>query len=203
MKREFLKSLGIEDKEIIDQIMKQNGEDINNAKSESSGKASDLEEQIKQLHQQIKERDTQLNKLKDVNPKELNDKIKELQKENKRITEENEKTLKDLKLNNAIKLALKDKTFDEDIAASLIDKEKLLINDDKILGLDEQVESLKQSKPFLFRTNEVKQNYSPAAGSNSNDKNPFVTGNLTEQGKLYRENPDRARELAKIAGIEL
>ena len=203
MKREFLKSLGIEDKEIIDQIMKQNGEDINNAKSESSGKASDLEEQIKQLHQQIKERDTQLNKLKDVNPKELNDKIKELQKENKRITEENEKTLKDLKLNNAIKLALKDKTFDEDIAASLIDKEKLLINDDKILGLDEQVESLKQSKPFLFRTNEVKQNYSPAAGSNSNDQNPFVTGNLTEQGKLYRENPDRARELAKIAGIEL
>lgn len=31
--------------------------------------------------------------------------------------------------------------------------------------------------------------------------NPFKTGNMTEQGRLYKENPDLARQMAKQAGV--
>ena len=36
-------------------------------------------------------------------------------------------------------------------------------------------------------------------------KNPFAkeTFNLTEQGKLYRENPEQARALAAAAGVTI
>lgn len=34
MKRDFIESLGIEDKEVIDKIMAENGNDINKAKGE-------------------------------------------------------------------------------------------------------------------------------------------------------------------------
>ncbi|QQP94057.1 hypothetical protein IGS68_35185 (plasmid) [Skermanella sp. TT6] len=44
-------------------------------------------------------------------------------------------------------------------------------------------------------------------GSSAGTKNPFVKGspdwNLTEQGRLERENPDLARQLAAEAGVTL
>lgn len=39
----------------------------------------------------------------------------------------------------------------------------------------------------------------PSSSKGGSD-NPFVTGNATEQAKLFRENPDKARRLKKQAG---
>lgn len=37
------------------------------------------------------------------------------------------------------------------------------------------------------------------------DGNPFAkeTWNMTEQGKMFRENPEQARQLAAAAGVKL
>lgn len=45
----------------------------------------------------------------------------------------------------------------------------------------------------------------PAAGAGSAGKNPFVkeSFNLTEQGKLLKENPDQAKALAAEAGVNI
>ena len=42
---------------------------------------------------------------------------------------------------------------DSELVAGLLDRNKLILGDDgKITGLDEQVKALKESKPFLFKT---------------------------------------------------
>jgi hypothetical protein len=44
----------------------------------------------------------------------------------------------------------------------------------------------------------------PAGGAGgSSDENPFKTDNLDAQGKMYRENPEQAKAMAKQAGVEI
>lgn len=112
----------------------------------------------KQLEKDIKERDTQLEGLKGIDAEGLQAEITRLQGENATAKADYEKGLKDLQLTNAIKLALNGKVHDEDIASQLIKKEELVINEaGKIVGLDDQITTLQESKAFLFKQAETKQ----------------------------------------------
>lgn len=107
------------------------------------------------LEDDIKERDTQLEDLKKVDATGLQEEITRLQGENQTVKDDYEKELKDLQLTNAIKLALNGKVHDEDIASQLIKRDELVISEDgKIVGLDEQLATLQESKAFLFKTDE-------------------------------------------------
>ena len=157
------------------------------------------------LEMQIKERDKQLETLKKtVGDKEkLESTIQQLQEENKSSKTKYEQDLKNLRIDSAVKLKLTNTAQDVDIVASLIDKTKLIVGDDgSVTGLDEQINPLKQSKPFLFKSD--KQRYEPKDGGNPIN-NPFSKEhfNLTEQGKLFRENPEQARALAQAAGVNI
>ena len=201
MKRKFLEDLGLE-KDIVDQIMQENGNDINKAKSDYE----DVKTQLETANNTIKERDKQIEKLKEVDGAKLKEEITKLQKLNKEAEKKYLDDLKELKLNNAIKLAIHDKVFNEDMAAGLFDKTKLVLADDgKVIGIDEQLEGIKKDNAFLFKTGEIKNNYNPSAGAGANANNPFAkeTFNLTEQGKLFKENPEQARVLASEAGYKL
>ncbi|HHV13214.1 MAG TPA: hypothetical protein GXX75_23350 [Clostridiales bacterium] len=82
----------------------------------------------------------------------LKKQIETLQTENKTKDETHQAELKELKLNNAIKLAIAGKVHDEDLAAGLFDKSKLILGEDgKITGLDDQLKNLQESKKFLFK----------------------------------------------------
>lgn len=161
------------------------------------------------LEKQIKERDTQLETLKKTSgdKEKLEATIKELQDKNKADKTKYEDDLKNIRIDNAVKLKLTNTAQDVDIVASLIDKTKLIVGDDgSVTGLDEQINPLKQSKPFLFKdlNNNNQQNYTPNSGGNPVN-NPFSKEhfNLTEQGRLFRENPQQARALAQAAGINI
>lgn len=165
----------------------------------------EVNEAKKQLDNQVKERDKQLNDLKkstgDI--ESLKVKIEELQTTNKTEKVTYEKNLKDLQFTNAIKLAIADKAQDIDLVSGLFDKSKMILGDDgKITGLDDQLKTLQESKAFLFKTTN-KPGYNPNSG-NPSLNNPFAkeTFNLTEQGKIYKENPAQAKTLAQAAGIE-
>lgn len=73
------------------------------------------------------------------------------------ITENDKKhkeELQEQKLNSALKIAILKDVQDVDIVSSLIDKTKLTLdeNGEKItMGLTEQIENLKKTKPFLFK----------------------------------------------------
>lgn len=115
-----------------------------------------LAETKKKLEGDIATRDKQLEDLKKIDAEGLQKQIETLQEENKTAKETYEKELKGLQLSNAIKLAIAGKVHDEDIVSQLIDKEKVIISDDgKIVGLDEQIKSLKESKTFLFKVDDT------------------------------------------------
>lgn len=161
------------------------------------------------LETQIKERDKQLETLKKTagDKEKLESTIKQLQEENKSSKTKYEQDLKNLRIDSAVKLKLTNTAQDVDIVASLIDKTKLIVGDDgSVTGLDEQINPLKQSKPFLFKDGKPKgSGYEPAGGNGENKVNPFKkeTFNMTEQGRLFKENPALAKSLAQEAGVSI
>lgn len=72
------------------------------------------------------------------------------------------------------------------------------------VGIDDVVKPLKESSPHLFKA-EPGADYKPAGGGTPPAKNPFAKDsfNLTEQGKLLRENPAQAKALASAAGVTI
>ena len=195
MKRKFLEDLGL-DKSIVDQIMQENGNDINKAKSDYD----DIKVQLETARNTIKERDTQIENLKQVDGEALQAEITKLQKENKEATDKYTNDLKELRLNNAIKLAINDKVFNEDIAASLFDKSKLVLDDDgKVIGIDEQLENIKKENAFLFKTGKVETPYNPIGGNNPTQitKEQFNKMGYNDRVQLYNTNKELYTELNK------
>ncbi|MDO4295028.1 MAG: phage scaffolding protein [bacterium] len=76
--------------------------------------------------------------------------------------------------------------------------------DGKPIGVDDILKPMKETTPHLFQKSGT-GGYNPTGGGTPPAKNPFAKDsfNLTEQGKLLRENPAQARELAAAAGVKL
>lgn len=72
------------------------------------------------------------------------------------------------------------------------------------IGIEETVKPLKESSPHLFKA-EAGGGYKPNGGGNPPAVNPFAkdTYNLTEQGRLLKENPTQAKQLAASAGVTI
>lgn len=169
---------------------------------------NEVNEENKTLKQSVADRDKQLETLKKSvgDNEDLQKQIKDLQDANKAEAEKHAEEMKNLRLTNAIKLAVAGKVHDEEMAAALFDRTKLVLTEDgKVAGLEEQLKAIKESKAFLFKPENQKPPYSPAGGSGGSGTNPFAkdTFNLTEQGKLLREDPAKARELAAAAGVTI
>lgn len=109
-------------------------------------------QEVKDLSDQIKDRDKQLEELKKVDAKGLQAKIDELQAANETAKTEYEAKLKETQLSSAVKLALAGKVHDADLVASLIDGKTIELDKDGNVakGLDEQIKTLQESKSFLF-----------------------------------------------------
>ncbi|KSV60297.1 phage scaffolding protein [Acetivibrio ethanolgignens] len=202
MKKEDFISLGISE-ELAEKAAEASAKELEGFIPKS--RFEEVNEAKKQLEKDVKTRDGQLEELKKANGnnEELQKQIKELQETNKTEKAKYESDIKDLRLSNAIKLSLAGKVHDEEIVAGLFDKTKLVLGEDgKVLGLEEQIKELQETKKFLFK--QVNGGYNPQGGSHT-VTNPFAkeTFNLTEQGKLLKENPAQARELAAAAGMTI
>lgn len=169
---------------------------------------NEVNEEKKTLTATVADRDKQLETLKkstgDLDA--LKNQIKSLQDANKKAQEEADAKMKELSINDAIKLAIVDKAQDVDIVSSLFDKTKLILGDDgKITGLDEQLKELQKNKAFLFKQAGPNPRYDPKGGNGKPSTNPFAkdTFNLTEQGRLLRENPEQAKAFAQAAGVTI
>lgn len=148
MKREFLKSLEISD-EAIEKIMAENGNDINAAKKQ----VADLEAQIGTYKQTISDRDKQLDELKKSagDSEKLQKQIEKLQEENKQAAEKHDAQLKQLKLDNAVDMALTNaKAKNVKAARALLNLENAKMDGDVVKGLDEQIAKLVESDSYLF-----------------------------------------------------
>lgn len=73
------------------------------------------------------------------------------------------------------------------------------------IGVKEIVEPMKVENAVLFPQNKKEQHYNPAGGGAGGTNNPFLKDsfNLTEQGRIFKENPEQARAMAAAAGVEI
>lgn len=145
-------------------------------------KLDEAKKENQTLQQSVKDRDKQLEDLKKASGdnEELKKQIETLQGENKAAKEKYDAEMKELKLTTAIKLAVAGKVHDEDIAAGLFDRSKLILSDDgKVTGLEEQLKSIQKEKAFLFKDTQ------PAGGGTGKPKPPYKPQNGETHNEGY------------------
>lgn len=198
MNREFLKGLGLED-EAVNKVMAEYGKSVNELK-EQANEVDTLKAQVEDYKEQLTARDDQLEELKKVDAEGLQAKIDELQTANETTKTEYEEKLqqqrKDLTISNAIKLALANNVHDVDVAATLIDKEKLVIGDNgAVVGLDEQIAALKESKSYLF-VQDPKPTGGPRIFAGGNPSGGG-TGPVTKEQIMQEKDDAKRQQLIK------
>ncbi|AAX91362.1 phage scaffolding protein [Staphylococcus agnetis] len=172
MKREFLRGLGLEE-ETVQKIVDEHHDTLRDLKSEAK-KAESLQEQLDKANKELDNRDkqiTDLQKAKDGDNQELKEKLDQYKQENAQYQAD----MKELKLNNAIKLAVAKDANDANDVLLMLDKSNLELQEDgNVKGLEDAVKALQESKPYLFADNK-------ASGRTPNDGDAINTGITKEQ----------------------
>lgn len=196
MKREFLRGLGLEE-ETVQKIVDEHHDTLRDLKSEAK-KAESLQEQLDKANKELENRDkqiTDLQKAKDGDNQELKDKLDQYKQENAQYQAD----MKELKLNNAIKLAVAKDANDANDVLLMLDKSNLELQEDgNVKGLEDAVKALQESKPYLFADNSPKGK-SPIEGESLNGKptkEDFSKMTYTQQVELLNSDPDLYRELS-------
>lgn len=149
MNRAFLEALGL-DKETVEKVIAEHGRSVETQKS----KVTDLTTERDDYKSQLDQRDKDLKNLKKKaeGSEELQTQLATLQSNYDTQKSEFEQKLKDTQLASAIKLALAGKVHDTEYAIEKIDKTLIELDaEGKVTkGLDEQLKTLQESKPFLF-----------------------------------------------------
>ena len=159
MNRAELEAMGLT-KEQVDNIIKINGNDIENAKATSKAEITNLQSENETLKNQVKERDKQIDGLKKSagDNEELKKQIETLQAENKTKDEAHAAEIAQMKVDAAVEKALTESGALNVIAAKALLKldDAKLEADGTIKGLDEQINTLKgaENSKFLFKTDE-------------------------------------------------
>lgn len=181
MKRDFLKNLGIEDKDIIDKILDENSSDIGRAKGELETyktKVADLEAE---LGNKTKEITTLQGKVGNVD--ELNRKISQLETDKANLTTELSTKVAQIQKTHAIENGVRDaKAKNVKAVMALLDMEKITYNNDTLEGLTDQLTALQggADTSFLFG------NSNPAPAG-TNPSNPPAGGGNPSTAKTFAE----------------
>lgn len=172
LKREMLVEAGIEDKAVIDNIMQAYGAGIENAKSQAK---TELQAENDTLKQQLEQ---QTQAIKDLQAKEgasaeSKQQLEELKAQFDQYKLDSEANLAQVTKTNAVALALKDVgAYNSEDLMKFIDLDKIELGEDGKPVLDETINSLKESSPYLFQAQDDPQpnpkisvGGNPAAGS--------------------------------------
>jgi len=206
MKRAELEALGLS-KEQVDSVIKMNGADIENAKSVASAEAKSLQTEIDALKGQVKERDTQIETLKQSagDNEELKKQIETLQADNKTKDEAHAKEILQLKVDGAVDKALTEAGAKniKAVRALLELEDAKLDKDGTVKGLKDQVDKLMKDEGTKFLFNEPdqgsKQTFKGFQPGASSEKKPGATVDLTKMNydelcAYLEQNPNATLE---------
>jgi DNA repair exonuclease SbcCD ATPase subunit len=173
MKRDFLKGLGIEDKEIIDKILDENSADIGRAKGELDTwktKASDLEKDIKTKDDTIAQLQKEADKVEG-----LNQTISQLQTDKTNLETELNTKVSEITRDHEIENKIRDrKGLNVKAIKALLDKEK---------DIDEQLDALvsAEDSSMLFGTTvQAPAGTHPANPNSGNAGKPSTSDSFAE-----------------------
>lgn len=182
MKSEFLQSIGISDKAIIDKIMAENGKDI----AREQGKFATLETKVTTLTNDLADRDRTIQSLKklegsDTTIENLKKEIDTLKADAATAKAKYDSDLKGVKLGYLVDECLREKGASSvKLARALVDMNKLDIGEDgKLTGLDEQLTAMSETDDYkrVFTSNGL-SGITPASGGGN--QNPTTPKTLAE-----------------------
>lgn len=157
---------------------------------------NDKNAEIDELKAEIAKRDDQIVQLQ----KSVADES-EIQTELDKVKSENEQwqeKFRQSQLNNAIKLAVAKEANDANDVLTLLNKDQLELSEDgTVKGLEDAINTLKESKPYLFTPVKPKGYTPPEGGNPTLSKQEFDAMNYADKEKLYQENPEVFKQLSK------
>lgn len=171
------------------ELAKKDFEDISGDAYIPKQKFDQVNEQAKEYKKQVGERDKQITDLKEEfkDAAGLKEKVTELEAANKNQKETYEKQLEDINFNNALEKSLGSfNVKDKKLIMALIDKDKLKVDGDNVIGLKEQIEPLQKSHDFLFEK-EKKGTGSFITGGGDGGDEPTNNSFATQLGKQKAE----------------
>lgn len=158
LKREMLVEAGIEDKAVIDNIMQAYGAGIENAKSQAK---SELQAENETLKQQLEQQTQAIQDLqaKEGASAESKQQLEELKAQFDQYKLDSEANLAQITKTNAVALALKDVgAYNSEDLMKLIDLDKIELGEDGKPQLEDTINSLKESSPYLFQAEDKQPN---------------------------------------------
>lgn len=185
MKRRFLEDLGLE-ADVIEKIMTEAGKDVTSLKA----RVDDLTEQINVKETTISEKNNKIAELEKVDVEAIKT------AEYERGKTDGSKEIEVFKKQNALDKALsKYKAKDTSILSKMLDMEKVKYNDkfEIVEGLEEQINSIKESHDYLFNSDKTLPTFSgdiKQPESNQITKEVFNKMGYKERVKLYNENKE-------------
>lgn len=170
MKRDFLKNLGIEDKDIIDKIMDENSADIGRAKGELQA----VKDKVAELEGQVTTLTTENNTLKgqvgDVET--LRNENAQLKTDKTNLTNELNTKVAEIQKTHAIEGGVRDaKARNVKAVLAQLDMSKITYENGELAGLTEQLDALKTGEDTAFLFGE-----SQAAPSGTHRNTPPTNG---------------------------
>ena len=144
----------------------------------------EVNEQKNEYKKMVDERDKQLESLKEKakGHDDLTAKLTELEEQNKNTKTEYEAKMAELKKNTAIDLFLSNqKAKNVKAVKALLDMEKVSIDGDNLIGIEEQLKSLKESDPYLFGDAKPKVGDGSNPPPTGDGNNPETLGDALKQ----------------------
>lgn len=158
LKREMLVEAGIEDKAVIDNIMQAYGAGIENAKSQAK---TELQAENDALKQQLEQQTQAIQDLqaKEGASAESKQQLEELKAQFDQYKLDSEANLAQVTKTNAVALALKDVgAYNSEDLMKFIDLDKIELGEDGKPQLEDTINSLKESSPYLFQAEDKQPN---------------------------------------------
>jgi hypothetical protein len=150
MKRDDLKALELTD-EAIDQVMKLHGQDIETHKT----KAAEAEKQLETLQGQLEEANKAIEGFKELDVDGIKAAADEWKTKAEAAQKEAQAQIQQLKFDHTLEGALAEaKAKNPKAVKALIDMEGLKFNEDKIIGLDDQLKAIKEANDYLFESDQ-------------------------------------------------
>lgn len=190
MERKDLTELGIE-AEAVDKIMEMYGKVVNPLKQEKES----LKAEVESYKEQVSDRDSQLDQIKSKvgDTEALNATIDSLKQANKEKDDAHKEKVKQVQLDYELKLALNNANArNEKAVKALLDLDTVKINENgQLIGLNEQLDSLKETDSYLFADSKVEtdttddssKEQSPALNPGGTQGNTGKETSLEETGK--------------------
>ena len=182
MKRDFLKNLGIEDKEVIDKIMDENSADIGRAK----GELQTYKDKVTELEGTIKDKDKEISTLtvKVGDTDALNQEIAQLKNDKNDLTNRLNTEVSKIQKTHAIESGVRDaKARNVKAVLAQLDLEKITYENGELKGLSEQLDALKTGADtsFLFGADK------PGTPSGTQPGTPSGNGGTPNTSKTFAD----------------